>query len=243
MSTEPGADELRIRSLLVAHGVGPDAVPPKPTAPAPAAPSPTGAPKRDWWDAVYKDDRADQDTFTGNTPTPPPGEPPPDAVPDRDQDDTNENTPEPDADDEPEQRPEPKKKQAGRNPRPKNSGREKPEPGAPRAGVDSRPVSPRQSLADAWGNIPPRLKWLAYHASAAYLGWSTGLVGWSTYVTAWIAHTGFAGPQAVFWYVAAAGTVLVYRRSRNWWTPVAWLAAVPVSSTVVGVLLYGTPNP
>lgn len=114
----------------------------------------------------------------------------------------------------------------------------KAKPGAARAGVDTRPPSPRQSLADAWDRVPYRLKWLAYHASAAYLGWSAGLVGWATYVTAWIADTSPASPQAFFWYGAAGATVLLYHRTRGWWRPVAWLAAVPVTSTVVGVLLY-----
>lgn len=121
--------------------------------------------------------------------------------------------------------------------------RKEPKPGAPRTAWDTRPPAPRQSLAEAWNNVPFRLRWLAYHASAAYLGWSMGMVGWSTYVTGWIADTGPAGPQAFFWYAAAGATFLLYRRTRAWWWPVAWLAAVPVSSTVVGVLLYGTPNP
>jgi len=118
----------------------------------------------------------------------------------------------------------------------------KAKPGAARAAVDTRPPSPRQSLADAWGRVPYRLKWLTYHGSAAYLGWSVGLVGWSTYVTGWIAATSPVSGQAVFWYATAGATVLVYRRTRNWWLPVAWLAAVPVTSTVVGVLLYA-PHP
>jgi hypothetical protein len=105
------------------------------------------------------------------------------------------------------------------------------------------PPGPRQSLLDAYDRIPPRVKWLAYHASAAYLGWTTGLVDWATYVTGWIADTGPVGPQAVFWYATAGATALVYRRTRGWWWPVAWLAAVPATSTVVGVLLYGTPHP
>lgn len=103
--------------------------------------------------------------------------------------------------------------------------------------------SPRQSLADAWGRVPARLKWLAYHASAAYLGWTVGLVNWATHVTAWIASTGLVGGQALFWYAVAAATFLLHHRTRGWWPPVAWLFAVPVSSTVVGVLLYGTPHP
>lgn len=103
-------------------------------------------------------------------------------------------------------------------------------------------ASPRQSLLDAFDNVPARLKWLAYHAGAAYLGWSAGLVGYATYVTAWIARTGLLGPQACFWYCAGAATFWLYRRTRRWWWPAAWLAAVPASSVVVGVLLYGTPH-
>ena len=101
--------------------------------------------------------------------------------------------------------------------------------------------NPRQSLLDAYDRIPARIKWLAYHASAAYLGWSIGLVDWTTYVTNWIADTGFVGPQAVFWYATAGGTVLLHHRTRRWWWPVAWLAAVPASSVIAGVLLYA-PN-
>jgi hypothetical protein len=113
---------------------------------------------------------------------------------------------------------------------------------APRSAWDTQPVSPRQSLIEAWDRVPYRLKWLAYHASAAYLGWTVGLVGWTTYVTAWIAAGHLTSPQAVFWYVAGALTVLLHHRTRSRWWPVAWLSAVPVSSTVVGVLLYGTPH-
>lgn len=206
MSIQPGADELRIRSLLVARGVGPDAVPPKPS-----------ARPRDWLDDILDSEPAPAAEEPAE-PEPPaePGAEPVAEAPAK------------------EQQPRPKKRSKKQ--------RKGPKPGAPRAGADSRPPSPRQSLADAWDQVPPRLKWLAYHASAAYLGWSMGLVGWSTYVTAWIADTGPVGPQAVFWYATAAGTVLVYRRTRGWWTPAAWLAAVPVTSTVVGVLLYA-PHP
>lgn len=121
--------------------------------------------------------------------------------------------------------------------------RKKPTVDTPRSAFDTRPPSPRQSLVEAWDRVPYRLKWLAYHASAAYLGWSIGLVGWVTYVTAWIARTGLVGPQAIFWYLAGAATLLLHHRTRRWWPPVAWLAAVPAASTVVGVLLYGTPHP
>jgi hypothetical protein len=220
VSTELGADELRIRALLVAHEVGPDAVPNA------IPPRPAGRP-RDWLDDILEAD-----------PTP---EPEPEPVPEEESSDEPETTPEPGSVDGQEEQLQPRPKPPRSAKKSSSKKRKKPKPGAARAGVDTRPALTRQSLADAWDNIPTRLKWLAYHASAAYLGWSMGLVGWSTYVTAWIATTGPAGPagpQAVFWYVAAAGTVLVYRRTRTWWTPAAWLAAVPVTSTVVGVLLY-----
>jgi hypothetical protein len=116
--------------------------------------------------------------------------------------------------------------------------RRKPKPGAARTAWDSRPASPRQSLLDAWDAVPYRLKWLAYHGSAAYLGWSVGLVGYVTYVTAWIAETGLVGVQATFWYAVAAAAFLLHHRTRRRWWPIAWLAAVPATSTVVGVLLY-----
>jgi hypothetical protein len=114
----------------------------------------------------------------------------------------------------------------------------KPSPDTARSAWDTRPPSPRQSLLDAWDGVPYRLKWLAYHASAAYLGWTIGLVSWVTYVTAWIAGHGLTDPQAIFWYAAALAAFLLYRRTRSWWWPVAWLAAVPAASVVVGVLLY-----
>lgn len=201
MSTEPGADELRVRALLLAREVGPDAVPPTPA-----------ARPRDWLDEIVDTDLA-------------PAAPTPERV-----------------DEEPAAVPAPVAKTKPKPARKPGKKKGKPKPGAARAAVDTRPPSPRQSLAEAWDRVPYRLKWLAYHASAAYLGWTVGLVDWATYVTAWIADTGLVGPQALFWYTAAGGTVLVYRRTRGWWRPVAWLAAIPVSSTVVGVLLYA-PHP
>lgn len=118
----------------------------------------------------------------------------------------------------------------------KRKKRKKPKPGQARTPWD-RPPAPRQSLTEAWDAVPYRLKWLAYHSTAGYLGWTCGLVDYTTYVTAWIADTGM-GPQAVFWGCVAAAAFLLYRRTRGWWWPIAMLAAVPAVSIVVGVLLY-----
>ncbi|MFH9823031.1 hypothetical protein [Streptomyces bobili] len=203
--TKPGADELRVRALLIAREVGPDATPPKPTE------RPT-----DWLDDIIATDIAP----TVEEPAEPePEKPAAPAAPTK-------------------AKPRPAKTPPKRKPKK----RKRPKPGTPRAAFDDRPPSPRQSLADAWDRVPYRLKWLTYHATAAYLGWTIGLVNWATYVTAWIAHTSPVGGQALFWYATAGGTVLLYRRTRGWWLPAAWLAAVPVTSTVVGVLLYGTPT-
>ena len=210
MSHDQGADELRIRSILRKQGVGPDADP------APAIPPMPTDPPSDWLDILLADNAtpavADQD----------------------DEAEEDEPTAEPDA-------PAPAattktKPQAKARKRKKRRGK-KPDPNTPHTPWDARPQDPRQSLVEAFDRIPYRLKWLAYHASAAYLGWSAGLVDYATHVTAWIADTGF-GPQAWFWCGVGAATFLLYRRTRGHWWPVAWCAAVPVTSTVVGVLLY-----
>ncbi|MFF4552738.1 hypothetical protein [Streptomyces sp. NPDC001422] len=193
--SQPGADELRVRSILRKQGVGPAAIPPKPT-----------TRPRDWLDDIL------------DAPATPKAEP---------------------AAAEPAARPASKPAAPAKR---KPTKRKPPKSGRARTAWDARPASPRQSLLDAYNRVPYRLKWLAYHASAAYLGWAVGLVGWATYVTAWIARTGLVGPQAFLWYSAAAGTVLLHHRTRGWWWPVAWLTAVPASSVAVGVLLYGTPS-
>lgn len=239
MTTEPDAAELAVRDRLIELVDGPPAVPPKPTAAVPAAPPSPRRPEKDWWDAVYQDDQADQDTFTGNTPVQP-AEPQTEDAPDE-----ADAASEPEGDGDPEEQPEPNKWQHSRKERPQKPGLEqpiKPAPGAARTAWDTRPPAPRQSLADAWDRVPYRLKWLGYHSTAAYLGWSVGLVDWATHVTSWIATSDPTSGQAVFWYATASGTALIYRRTRSWWRPVAWLAAVPVTSTVAGVLLYA-PHP
>ena len=113
-------------------------------------------------------------------------------------------------------------------------------PPAPPTPASSR-NSHRQSLLDAWAGIAPRTRWLIYHGTAAAFGWGLGIVSWATHVTAWIAAGRWVDPQSITCYLLGLGTVALYRRTRCWWWPVAWMAAVPASSIVTGVLLYA-PN-
>ncbi|MFM9616830.1 hypothetical protein ACKI14_02570 [Streptomyces turgidiscabies] len=233
LSSEPDVDEAAVRDRLIELIDGPDAQPGPVALKVPSKP-----PLKDWWSDVY--DKADLDTFTGNAPAPTPvvaddpapaeaGEEPDEDAPEgpaAEPADTAKQKPS-----KPRQRPGKKRRKAKRN-----------QPTAARTAWDTDPHSPRQSLIEAWARTPYRLKWLAYHATAAYLGWSAGLVDYSTHVTAWIAATSPTGGQAFFWYGAATCTFLLYRRTRHHWWPVAWCAAIPVTSTVTGVLLYGTPH-
>lgn len=223
MNGQPGADELAVRDRLIKQGVGPDAgpvpvIPPKPSTP-PTVPSAT--PDRDWL----------ADILDGNATAP---EPAPEPVEEA-------------AEAEPKTAPAaPAQAPPGKADPPPEAGRKrkrkkakKPRPGAPRAAWDARPQSPRQSLLDAWDRVPDRLKWLIYHLTAAYMGWSMGLVGWCTSVTAWISADRSTDPQSIFLYGIGAAAFILHHSTRQRWWPVAWLAAVPASSLVVGVLLYG----
>jgi hypothetical protein len=99
---------------------------------------------------------------------------------------------------------------------------------------------PRQSLLDALDRTPRRVRWLIYHGTAAGAGWWLDWVNWSTDTAAWYAAGHWTAPSAWVLYGLGACACGLYRRSRGWAWPFAWAAAVPVSSVVVGVLLYGT---
>lgn len=207
--TPPGADERRIRDLLVAHEIGPDAAPPKLT-----------TRPRDWLDDILDSDPAPRPearkpvtkpaavTSPAKKPPADPREPKP---------------PRPRA---------PRKKGAKKQKRPRR--------GAPRTAWDSQPPSPRQSLADAWDNTPHRLKWLAYHATAAAAGWPLGWVAWATDTAAWYAAGHWTDLSAWVLYGLGVGVIALYRSSRHWMPAAAWAATVPASSITLGVLLYGT---
>lgn len=252
--TKPGADELRMRRLLRERGVGPDAVAPPPVPPQPTArprdwlddvvdsgpasiPTPRPAPRKDWWGPLYQDDAADLDTFTGNTPAPTVASIPPrpgyapeiSAVEadDQDQDD----------DEADEETPAKLRRWPLRKADQGNGGRPAKAPKKPRPAT---PEAPRQSLLEALDRVPRRIRQLAYHASAAGAGWWLGWVDWGTDTAAWYAAGHWTSPAAWVLYGLGACACTLYRRSRTWAWPAAWAAAVPISSAVAGVLLYGT---
>lgn len=101
-------------------------------------------------------------------------------------------------------------------------------------------ADPRQSLLDAWDRTPRRIRWLARHATAAVPGWWLGWVDWGTDTAAWYAAGHWTSSSAFVLYGLGGVVLALYRRSRAWAWPAAWAATIPVSSVVLGVLLYGT---
>lgn len=202
--TRPGADELRVRGILRARGVGPDATPP------PVPPKPT-APPRDWLDDILD---------SNATATPPPA-----SASTRPATDPK---PTPDAD------------RAPKRPTWKTL-RGRVQTGTERGSASGRhpaTVLPRASLLDALDAVAPRNRRLVANVSAAGLSWSFGAVDFVQDVVAWVHAHGPADPQSIFWVLVGVACLALYRRSRGWWWPVAWLASVPAATAVAGVLLY-----
>jgi hypothetical protein len=263
VSGGPGADELRIRTLLIKRGVGPDAAPTQ----APAVLHQPTARQRDWLDDILDTPAPDQPS--SNEPAAPPAEPSardrrriqpwwtgrhvdltkPDA--DEDQDDEP-STPETDPDEEPESAEDTDEEAADDPDADTPSKRWRPQlhiPGRPRIRAhDRRPGSgsvvaapaPRMSLLEAYACIPVRIRWLGVHATAAVVGYRIGWVQWSTRSSAWIHEHGWLNPSAGFYVGLTVGCELLRRRARHNVLPVRIALAVPVASLVVGALLYGT---
>lgn len=219
-----GADERRIRNQLIRMGVGPAATTPAPTR--------AQDPSDDWWDKLYADDQP-----AAPKPARVPSPRLPDwwaAKPDR--------LPDPAAATAPVTAP------GTPTVTPPTSTVTPPtaRPGTPQKQRPARPAArrhtPRQSLLDAYANIRPRTRWLIHHATAAAAGWPIGLVDWGTTTAAWYAAGNWFAPSAWVLYGLGLCALALYRRARTWAWPAAWAAAIPVSSTVLGVLLYA-PNP
>ncbi|WP_432164882.1 hypothetical protein [Streptomyces sp. bgisy031] len=111
---------------------------------------------------------------------------------------------------------------------------------APRERRRPRIELSRTSLADTLAALTPKQRWLLTHGTAAAAGWPIGLVNWGTGTAHWFAAGNWTSSSAWTIYGLAAIAISIYRRTRHRLLPVAWLAAVPVSSVALGVLLYGT---
>ena len=61
---------------------------------------------------------------------------------------------------------------------------------------------------------------------------------WATDTAAWYAAGHWTSLSAWVLYGLGGLLLAVYRRSRTWTWPAAWAATIPVSSIVLGVLLY-----
>lgn len=114
----------------------------------------------------------------------------------------------------------------------------RPRANEPRALVDAPPM--RRSLLDAYAAVPPRIRWLLVHLSAAAAGYALGWVDWATRTTAWIFDNGPLTPTAMVLYGLAVACECLRYRTRTWRLPVRWLCAVPITSIVIGAALYGT---
>lgn len=223
-----GADERRIRNQLIRMGVGPAATTPAPTR--------AQDPSDTWWDKLYADDQP-----AAPKPARVPSPRLPDwwaAKPDR--------LPDPAAATAPVTAPgTPAVTPPTSTVTPPAATPGTP-PAQPAAQAPARPAAqrhtPRQSLLDAYANIRPRTRWLIHHATAAAAGWPIGLVDWGTTTAAWYAAGNWFAPSAWVLYGLGLCALALYRRARTWAWPAAWAAAIPVSSTVLGVLLYA-PNP
>ncbi|MFI1165619.1 hypothetical protein ACH4UM_18890 [Streptomyces sp. NPDC020801] len=181
--TRPGADELRIRSILKKRGVGPDAQPPE----LPPGPPPAGfEPASEWWEH----------------------KPP-----------TTEET-EPDNDEQP----------------------DKPPVFAPQPGYYPRPHTPAfidRSHHRAEAALSPRTRSLLYNASAAGTGWLLGLYH---QLAAAIADCGQHYSVNGALVLGAGGSLLIAhfwdRRTRHWWTGLAWAARIPLATAILALALW-----
>ena len=115
-------------------------------------------------------------------------------------------------------------------------------PAARPAQVTGAPIAapaPRMSLLDAAANVPPRVRWLALHLSAAAVGYDIGIVQFSTRFAAWIADNGLLNVTGVTWCCCGVAAEFLRHRFARYRLPIRWVAAIPISSIVIGTLLYG----
>lgn len=110
------------------------------------------------------------------------------------------------------------------------------DPHAPSSPLDT---APRRSLLDAIAAVPPRIRWLIVHATAAAAGYRLGWVDYATRTTAWLDEHGWLSTTGVFWCCLALGCEALRHRAQRTRLVIRWLAAIPIASIVAGTALYG----
>jgi hypothetical protein len=239
MSTEPGADERRMAHLLrqridgpTAHQTTPQRLVPAPTAYAPDAPA---APARDWWDGPH--DQAPAVPVRGggrlpdwrkpkrtlNTLDEPEHEPETAEAPEPDtaEDDGQEHTATA-------EQPDPEAVPAV------PPGWWQPQPGYYPGLPTTLPVPQAPPVA-----LSPRTRSLLYNAGAAGAGWSLGLYGqFARAVASCGTETSIGGALTL----GIGGCFVIAhvwdRRTRHWWTGLAWAARIPLATAVTALALY-----
>ncbi|MGW5352190.1 hypothetical protein ACWERV_16975 [Streptomyces sp. NPDC004031] len=221
MTATPGADERRARLNLLRVLDGARPTPPPP----PLPPAGEGERTRDWLDEIL-DDR----------PAPPPAAP---RLPDwrrreplLDASRKPVDVPEPDADeDDLDDEPAGGWEDVGQPPEPATKPGTVPVP---------RPAAPAVRRAHAaYAGLPARVRVLLYTGSAAGAGWALGA---EPLFGGWIAACGHdtstGGALALGTGLITATAVLVDRRTRGWWPPLAWACRIPLASALLALALY-----
>jgi hypothetical protein len=109
--------------------------------------------------------------------------------------------------------------------------------------TESRERAPRQSLREYvadHGDQQRRFWRLVYNGSAAGAGWGLGWVGdMERMLHNCAAETGDAG-AALILGVAVMGVVIavIDRRTRHWYSALAWACRIPLASAVVALALF-----
>jgi hypothetical protein len=88
--------------------------------------------------------------------------------------------------------------------------------------------------------VPPRIRWLLVHTSAAAAGAWFGWVQFSTRTAAWIGEHGWHNAHSWVWAGIGVGFECLRANYSRHRLVIRWLTAIPISSIVLGTLLYGT---
>lgn len=236
MTAAPGADEQRIRQLLIARGVGPDAA----TAPRPAPAAPRG--DDGWWDHLYGD-AADTHTPTART-LPGRARLAGGRLPDWRMGETTDLSapdlePAEEEKDVPEQPPADRPVEA-----PGGDWTEATDPDDPVERPPHQPANPARAAGRrataAYLAIAPRTRVLLYNGTAAGAGWALGL---EPLLQGWITQCGHDTGHISAALILGIGMAALIghqldRRTRGWWPPLAWACRIPLASALLALGLY-----